>query len=175
MVTHASLILIFVGATVTYFFKVEGQLGLWEGESASIIEQHDSAGKLLVQRQLPFSVKLDDFVLETYPGLMRPAGFSSYIQITDRDSGRTFPAKIWMNHELTYRGYTLFQSSYQQAEVKRAAPPDVEMLADAILMTEKDRLRRQREKKADTVDSLDIGDLLVSGVELAWKYFRNSN
>ena len=66
-------------------------------------------------------------------------------------------------------------ASYQQAEVKRAAPPDVEMLADAILMTEKDRLRRQREKKADTVDSLDIGDLLVSGVELAWKYFRNSN
>ncbi|MBK8794545.1 MAG: cytochrome c biogenesis protein CcsA [Holophaga sp.] len=120
VVTHASLILIFVGATVTYFFKVEGQLGLWEGESASIIEQHDSAGKLLVQRQLPFSVKLDDFVLETYPGLMRPAGFSSYIQITDRDSGRTFPAKIWMNHELTYRGYTLFQSSYQQAEGREA-------------------------------------------------------
>ena len=66
-------------------------------------------------------------------------------------------------------------ASYQQAEVKRTAPPDVEMLADAILMTEKDRLRRQREKKANTVDSLDIGDLLVSGVELAWKYFRSSN
>jgi len=120
VVTHASLILIFVGASVTYFFKVEGQLGMWEGESASVIEHHDPAGNILSQRQLPFSVKLDDFVLETYPGLMRPAGFLSKVQITDRDTGRTFPAKIWMNHELSYRGYTLFQSSYQQTGDREA-------------------------------------------------------
>jgi Zn-finger nucleic acid-binding protein len=60
---------------------------------------------------------------------------------------------------------------YQQAEVKRTTL-DPEGLADAILMTEKDRLRRQREKKADALETMDIGDLLVSGVEMAWKYFR---
>ena len=120
VVVHASLILIFVGATVTYFFKVEGQLGLWEGESGSVIEHHAPDGTPLASHSLPFSVQLDDFVLETYPGTMRPSGFVSYVRITDRESGRTFPAKIWMNHELHYRGYALFQSSYQQSEGREA-------------------------------------------------------
>jgi cytochrome c-type biogenesis protein CcsB len=120
VVTHASLILIFVGAAVTYFFKIEGNIQLWEGESGSIIEQHHheagghSEHESVTRHELPFTVKLDDFVLDTYPGTMRPAGFSSQVQVTDKDTGKTFPAKIWMNHELTYRGYALFQSSYQQ-------------------------------------------------------------
>ena len=35
VVTHASLLLILAGAALTYFGKVEGQLGLWEGDSGS--------------------------------------------------------------------------------------------------------------------------------------------
>lgn len=126
VVVHASLLLIFAGSAVTYLFKVEGSLAIWEGESASIIEQHVHAdgshreNEAVVRHQLPFSVKLDDFVLETYPGTMRPAGFSSLVQITDRETGRTFPAKIWMNHELHYRGYALFQSSYEQSGGREA-------------------------------------------------------
>jgi hypothetical protein len=50
---------------------------------------------------------------------------------------------------------------------------DVEALGDAIVMRERDKSRRQRERKADALDSLDIGDLLVSGVEMAWKLFRH--
>ncbi|WP_306590441.1 cytochrome c biogenesis protein CcsA [Geothrix sp. 21YS21S-4] len=126
VVTHASLILIFVGAAVTYFFKVEGNLSLWEGQSGSVIEHHvHTAGEhreseTVTRHQLPFTVKLDDFVLDTYPGTMRPAGFSSQVQITDSETGKTFPAKIWMNHEFHYRGYALFQSSYQQEEGREA-------------------------------------------------------
>ena len=59
-------------------------------------------------------MKLDQFVLETYPGTMRPSGFRSEVEITDHATGRTFPAAIWMNHELHYRGFALFQSSYSQ-------------------------------------------------------------
>jgi len=120
LVLHASLLLIFAGSVVTYFFKVEGQLGMWEGESNARIVDVDRSGKLVAQHDLPFSVKLDDFVLETYPGTMRPSGFRSVVQVTDLDTGRTFPAQIWMNHPLTHRGYTLFQSSYQQAEGREA-------------------------------------------------------
>ena len=61
---------------------------------------------------------------------------------------------------------------YQRAEVKRTTV-DVDALGDAIVMRERDRSRRQRESKADALDSLDIGDLLVSGVEMAWKLFRH--
>jgi cytochrome c-type biogenesis protein CcsB len=125
-VVHASLLLILAGAAVTYFFKVEGSLSLWEGESGSIIEQHVHAGgqhresETVTRHQLPFTVKLDDFVLDTYPGTMRPAGYASLVQITDRDTGRTFPAKIWMNNEFHHRGYALFQSSYQQSGGREA-------------------------------------------------------
>ena len=120
VLTHASLLLIFAGSAVTYFFKVEGTLGLWEGESGSAIESHDKEGKVLARHQLPFSVKLDDFVLETYPGTMRPSGFLSKIVVTDLDSGKSFPARIFMNHELHHRGYSLFQSSYQQTGGREA-------------------------------------------------------
>ncbi len=34
--------------------------------------------------------------------------------MTDLDTGKSFPATIWMNHELHHRGWSLFQSSYQQ-------------------------------------------------------------
>ncbi len=114
VLTHASLLLIFAGSAVTYFFKVEGSLGLWEGESGSVIESRDKEGKVVARHQLPFSVKLDDFVLETYPGTMRPSGFLSKVEVTDTDSGQSFPARIFMNHELHHRGYALFQSSYRQ-------------------------------------------------------------
>ena len=61
---------------------------------------------------------------------------------------------------------------YRQAEVKRTAPPDVDLLADAILMREKERLRRQRDRKQDSLDTLDVGDLIVSGAELVWNLVR---
>jgi len=120
MVVHASLLLILVGASLTFFFKTEGSMGMWEGDSASAIVRQAPDGQVISSHELPFTVKLEDFVLDTYPGTMRPAGFMSNVQITDRDSGRTFPARIWMNHELHYRGYALFQSSYQQSQGREA-------------------------------------------------------
>ena len=120
LVVHASLLLILVGASLTFFFKTEGTMGMWEGESASAIVRQAPDGQILSRHELPFTVKLEDFVLDTYPGTMRPAGFMSIVQVTDRDTGRTFPARIWMNHELHYRGYAMFQSSYQQSHGREA-------------------------------------------------------
>jgi ABC-type transport system involved in cytochrome c biogenesis permease subunit len=114
VVTHASLLLILAGACTSYFLKTEGMMSIPEGGQASVIEQRDKQDNLLSQHQLPFEVKLDKFVLETYPGTMRPSGFRSEVEITDHETRRTFPASIWMNHELHYRGFALFQSSYSQ-------------------------------------------------------------
>jgi cytochrome c-type biogenesis protein CcsB len=114
VVTHASLLLIFVGAALTYFGKSEGQVGLWEGQASSTAEHVDEKGTVLAKHELPFSVKLEDFVLDTYQGTMRPAGFASQVVITDLDTGKSFPARIFMNTPLHHRGWSLFQSSYQQ-------------------------------------------------------------
>ncbi|WP_242354775.1 cytochrome c biogenesis protein CcsA [Anaeromyxobacter sp. SG64] len=114
LITHTSIIVIFLGAGLTYFFKTEGQLGLWEGQSAGEIAALDANGQPSAAHELPFLVKLDDFEVENYPGTMRPSQFRSRIHVTDRETKETFAAEVWMNHPLHYRGYSLFQSSYQQ-------------------------------------------------------------
>ena len=61
---------------------------------------------------------------------------------------------------------------YQQAEVKRTTV-DIDALGDAIVMREREKSRYQREKRQGRIEDIDVGDLLVSGVELVWKYFRH--
>lgn len=117
--THSSLVLILVGAGMTYFLKQEGSLMLWEGEMGNQIVNTDRDGHVLSRTTLPFAVKLDRFRIDHYPGTMRPAGFRSDVQIIDPAQG-TFPAAVWMNHPLEHRGWTFFQSSYQQADGRSA-------------------------------------------------------
>jgi hypothetical protein len=58
-------------------------------------------------------------------------------------------------------------AGYHRAAVKQAAPADPALLADAILLTERERNRRQRER--GTVLDAEIGDLLLDGVAMVWK------
>ena len=58
-------------------------------------------------------------------------------------------------------------AGYHRAAVKQAAPPDPAALAEALLLTERERSRRQRER-GSTLDA-EIGDLLLDGVSMVWK------
>lgn len=58
----------------------------------------------------PFALKLDDFVMETYPGSTSPSAYESHIKIID--GGKQTPFKIYMNHVLNHGGYRFFQSSF---------------------------------------------------------------
>ncbi len=58
----------------------------------------------------PFSIKLDKFVMETYPGSMSPSAYESHIEIID--DGKQTPYKIYMNHVLNHKGYRFFQASF---------------------------------------------------------------
>ena len=115
-VTHASVLIILVGALATALFRVEGRLELWEGEESSMILEAGQPGVQGARRSipLPFFVRLDAFEIDTYPGTQRPAMFRSRVTVNDVEGERSFPAVIEMNRELSYGGYKLFQSSYQQ-------------------------------------------------------------
>jgi hypothetical protein len=65
---------------------------------------------------LPFSIKLEDFELERYPGSMTPASYSSDVVLIDKEQNINMPYKIYMNHILDHRNYRFFQSSYDQDE-----------------------------------------------------------
>ncbi len=58
----------------------------------------------------PFALKLDDFVMETYPGSSSPSAYESHVEIVDE--GKQTPYKIYMNHVLNYKGYRFFQASF---------------------------------------------------------------
>lgn len=65
---------------------------------------------------LPFSIKLNDFVLERYPGSNSPSSYASEITVIDSTRNVTLPYRIFMNNILKYQGYRFFQSSYDEDE-----------------------------------------------------------
>ncbi len=118
VLTHGSMLVILTGALVTLLFKVEGQLVLWEGEESAVVSESSRTGGPAQPRSftLPFSVRLDAFEIDRYPGTMRPAMFRSRVTVRAGGATPSFPAVIEMNRELSYGGYTLFQSGYQQGK-----------------------------------------------------------
>ena len=63
---------------------------------------------------LPFSIKLNDFQLDRYPGSMSPSSYAS--EVTVYDNGTEFDYRIFMNTTLHNGNYLFFQSSYDQDE-----------------------------------------------------------
>ncbi|WP_242132873.1 cytochrome c biogenesis protein CcsA [Aestuariivivens marinum] len=61
--------------------------------------------------KLPFSIKLNDFVADKFPGSNINSAYSSDVTVFDKKEG-TFDYKIYMNNILNHRGYRFFQSSF---------------------------------------------------------------
>ncbi len=65
--------------------------------------------------ETPFSIKLNDFVAEKYPGTEK--SYSSYeSKVTVMDGGKNFDYRIFMNHILDHKGYRFFQASFDPDE-----------------------------------------------------------
>jgi len=60
----------------------------------------------------PFSIELKEFKRALHPGTDMASAFMSQIIINDKEQGVSFPATIEMNEPLRYRGFTLYQSSF---------------------------------------------------------------
>jgi len=58
----------------------------------------------------PFSIKLNDFQLEKYPGSESAASYASEVTVIAPEE--TFDFRIFMNNILNYKGYKFFQASY---------------------------------------------------------------
>jgi len=66
--------------------------------------------------QLPFSLQLNKFILERYPGSRSPSSFASEITLIDKRDNVEKPYKIFMNNILSYKGFRFYQSSYDTDE-----------------------------------------------------------
>ena len=63
-----------------------------------------------------FSIKLNDFVLERYPGSTSPSGYKSDVLLIDKAANVEKPFLIFMNNILKYKGFRFYQSSFDQDE-----------------------------------------------------------
>ena len=96
-------------------FSYKGGVGEIKKLKFQDIEVKMSLGAKVIP--LPFSLKLNDFQLERYPGSMSPSSYASEVELTDKEKGvDAMPFRIYMNHVLDYRGYRFFQSSYDMDE-----------------------------------------------------------
>ncbi len=107
---HTSILVILLGALLTMTTGQHGEMTLKPSVATNqfTIEKHGSSRT----EALPFSLTLDRFEVETYPGTHTPMDFVSYLQI--HDGGATTDAKISMNNILKYRHYRFYQSDYDE-------------------------------------------------------------
>ena len=61
--------------------------------------------------ELPFSIRLNDFQLDRYPGSMSPSSYASEVTVIEND-GKTYDYRIFMNRTLSEGNFLFFQSSY---------------------------------------------------------------
>jgi len=66
--------------------------------------------------ELPFSIYLNDFILDRYAGSMSPSSYASEVTVIDDRTGVKEPHRIFMNNVLDHDGYRFFQSSYDNDE-----------------------------------------------------------
>jgi cytochrome c-type biogenesis protein CcsB len=63
----------------------------------------------------PFDVKLNDFIAKKYPGTEKSySSFESKVEVSNETE--KFDYEIYMNHILDYKGYRLFQASFDEDE-----------------------------------------------------------
>ncbi|HKK68556.1 MAG TPA: cytochrome c biogenesis protein ResB, partial [Bacteroidales bacterium] len=66
--------------------------------------------------ELPFSLRLNDFQLERYPGSESPSSYASEVTLIDPANNKKMDYRIFMNNILNYGGYRFYQSSYDRDE-----------------------------------------------------------
>lgn len=99
---------ILFGVILTRHFAIEGYLSLRVGESSNQFGAKPF--------QLPFSLHLSDFSVERYKNSGEPSQFRSEVVIKNPFHNIEKPYAIYMNHILQYRGYRVYQYSFDRDE-----------------------------------------------------------
>jgi hypothetical protein len=71
--------------------------------------------------QLPFTVELEDFLVDRDEGSMNVAGWTSKVIFHDDVRGLTQRASVWMNHPAWFNGYKFSQASWNPNDLKYTA------------------------------------------------------
>ena len=99
LLLHGSFLFILVGAMITFSCSKKGYMHLTVGTEVGTFIDQDSKRVI----ELPFTLCLDSFRVEYYPGTEAPADYVSYIRDAE---------PVSMNRILSRQGYRFYQSSF---------------------------------------------------------------
>ncbi|NET61127.1 MAG: cytochrome c biogenesis protein ResB, partial [Symploca sp. SIO2E6] len=70
--------------------------------------------------QLPFAIKLEDFIVERNEGSESVAMWTSQIHIEDPHQGFSQQRRVWMNHPTWYKGWKIAQASWNPGDLRQS-------------------------------------------------------
>ena len=108
LLLHGSFLVILGGALITFLWGEQGYVHLEEGRETDRFVARDG-GQLL---PLPFSLRLDSFRVQCYPGTDAPEDYISHVRLSGKQGEGTRTATVSMNRILMHEGYRFYQSSY---------------------------------------------------------------
>lgn len=108
-VTHLSILIIFAGAIIGNGFGYKAFVNIVEGDSTDVVWPRGGDEPI----ELGFTVVCEDFWVEYYPD-RRPKDYFSELVVVE-DGQEVMRKTIEVNHPLTYKGITFYQSSFGPA------------------------------------------------------------
>ena len=111
---HLSLVIILLGALLTFLTARRGIVHLREGVPVSNYLEETGSGQRV--RPLPFTLTLDRFQVTYHSGTNAPADYRSHFTLNDTQRQTTVQGMVAMNRVYTYRNIRFYQSSYDSDE-----------------------------------------------------------
>ncbi len=105
---HIAFLVILLGAFITWISGKSGSIHLRQGKTSNSYIQKN--GNL---HELPFSIELNGFNVNYYPGTQTPQDFESRIILTDSNK-KTLSETVSMNNIVSFKGYRFYQSGYDK-------------------------------------------------------------
>lgn len=100
---HLSFVVILIGALLTHLTSHQGIIRLREGVNTNTYIDYDSK-----VQTLPFTLRLDSFVVTYHEGTRAAQDYQSYLTLTDTEEHEV----VSMNNILSKSGTRLYQSSF---------------------------------------------------------------
>jgi ABC-type transport system involved in cytochrome c biogenesis permease subunit len=102
---HVSLVVILVGALASHLTATQGSIHLRRGDEPTRVFTDEDGTRLT----LPFSLSLNEFAVDYYPGTRTPMDFVSSVAVSTGEVGT-----VSMNNVFEHNGYRFYQSAYDR-------------------------------------------------------------
>ena len=173
LLLHGSFLVILAGAMITFAGGRKGYVHLIAGNKVSSFVEQESGREI----DLPFTLLLDSFRVEYYPGTEAPADYISHIRVLRPGQGADSSScsrTVSMNRILSEQGFRFYQSSFDEDSGQlQASNRMTEMhvcLADAIRKDNRPEISNRLFRSNAVEKEILRVQKLLKNAKLAWMF-----